>query len=98
MSASTSHAPWSAPRAVRPAVGRRFGVSTAQGAVEWTLKRNCSITPAQLLAAYGGLCVLALGVAAVSWLQGARLVVYSNDGSMLKEAIAASFGALRGGP
>lgn len=75
MSASTSHAPWSAPRAVRPAVGRRFGVSTAQGAVEWTLKRNCSITPAQLLAAYGGLCVLALGVAAVSWLQGARLVV-----------------------
>ena len=75
MSASTSRASWPAARAARPAAGWRFGVAAASGGVEWTLKRNCSITPAQLLAAYGGLCVLSLGVAGFSWLQGARLVM-----------------------
>jgi uncharacterized membrane protein len=74
MSASTSHALWRAARVARPADGWRFGVPAA-GGVEWTLKRNCSITPAQLLAAYGGLCVLSLGVAGFFWLQGARLVM-----------------------
>ena len=48
----------------------------ASGAtVEWVLKRNCSITPAQLLVAYGGLCMLSLGVAGFFWAQGARLVM-----------------------
>lgn len=53
----------------------RLGAPAASGAVEWLLKRNCSITPAQLLAAYGGLCVLSLGVAAIFWVFGARLVM-----------------------
>jgi uncharacterized membrane protein len=74
MSASTSPASWPAARVARPVDGWRFGVPAA-GGVEWTLKRNCSITPAQLLAAYGGLCVLSLGVAGFFWLQGARLVM-----------------------
>jgi uncharacterized membrane protein len=74
MSASTSPASWPAARVARPVGGWRFGVPAA-GGVEWTLKRNCSITPAQLLAAYGGLCVLSLGVAGFFWLQGARLVM-----------------------
>jgi uncharacterized membrane protein len=74
MSASTSPASWPAARVARPVGGWRFGVP-AVGGVEWTLKRNCSITPAQLLAAYGGLCVLSLGVAGFFWLQGARLVM-----------------------
>ena len=75
MSASTSHAPWLAAPAARPMGGWRFGVPAASGAVEWTLKRNCSITPAQLLAAYGAQCVLSLGVAGFFWTQGARLVM-----------------------
>lgn len=33
------------------------------GKREWTLKRNCSITPHQLLAAYGALCAASLTVA-----------------------------------
>lgn len=53
----------------------QFGVPAPSGAVEWLLKRNCSITPAQLFAAYGGLCVLSLGVAAISWALGASLVM-----------------------
>jgi uncharacterized membrane protein len=74
MSASTSHASWPAARAARPVGGWRFGVVAGDG-VEWTLKRNCSITPVQLLAAYAGLCVLSLGVAGFFWMQGARLVM-----------------------
>jgi uncharacterized membrane protein len=88
MSASTSRASWPAARAARPAAGWRFGVAAASGGVEWTLKRNCSITPAQLLAAYGGLCVLSLGVAGFFWLQGARLVMPFAWCELLAVAVA----------
>ena len=37
---------------------------------EWHLKRNCSLTPRQTVAAYGALCALSLGVAVVFLLQG----------------------------
>jgi uncharacterized membrane protein len=43
--------------------------------VEWLLKRNCSVTPSQMLGAYAGQCVLALGGAGFFWIQGARLVM-----------------------
>lgn len=72
MSASPSHASWSAARPVARAW--RFGVPVSGGGMEWVLKRNCSITPGQLLGAYAGLCVLALVVAVVAWAQGAQLV------------------------
>lgn len=88
MSASTSRASWPAARAARPAGGWRFGVAAASGGVEWTLKRNCSITPVQLLAAYGGLCVLSLGVAGFAWLQGARLVMPFAWCELLAVAVA----------
>ena len=59
-----------------PAGGSRFGMSTASdGSVMWVLRRNCSITPGQSLAAYGGLCVLLMGVAVFFWAQGAQLVM-----------------------
>jgi uncharacterized membrane protein len=52
------------------------GVSTATGdAVKWVLKRNCSMTPKQSLGAYGGLCVVLLGVAGGFWSQGAHWVM-----------------------
>jgi len=56
--------------------GLRFGVPQAGGSsVEWLLRRNCSISPAQLTLAYGALCLLSLAVASFFWLQGAHLVM-----------------------
>ena len=43
--------------------------------VEWWLKRNCSLTPRQLLGAYGLLCFGSLSVASLLWLQGVRMVM-----------------------
>ncbi len=43
--------------------------------VQWLLKRNCSIRPAQLLGLYLSLCVVSLGIASFFWVQGARLVM-----------------------
>lgn len=43
--------------------------------MEWSLKRNCSVTPAQLGCLYASLCVLSMGVAGFFWSQGATLVL-----------------------
>lgn len=43
--------------------------------VEWSLKRNCSFSPAQLLSVYASLCVISLGIATCFWLGGATLVM-----------------------
>lgn len=50
----------------------RGGVAVS---VEWSLKRNCSFSPAQLLAVYASLCVISLGIATCFWLSGATLVM-----------------------
>ena len=54
-----------------------FGASRvrARRRVQWLLKRNCSITPRQLLRFYASLCVLSLGIALMFWAQGATLVM-----------------------
>ena len=39
------------------------------------LKRNCSVTPAQLGWMYGSLCVVSLGVGVWFWVLGARFVL-----------------------
>jgi uncharacterized membrane protein len=43
--------------------------------VQWLLKRNCSITPAQLLGLFMSLSVVSLGIATFFWFQGAKLVM-----------------------
>lgn len=43
--------------------------------VEWVLKRNCSLSPSQLLAVYASLCVISLGIATYFWVEGATLVM-----------------------
>jgi uncharacterized membrane protein len=57
----------------------RFGheSSGAEGewAVEWRLKRNCSLAPRQLLGFYAVLCGISLAVAAFWWWHGARMVM-----------------------
>ena len=59
----------------------RFGSETAaeEGrggrALQWLLKRNCSITPRQLMKFYASLALLSLGIGAMFWAQGATLVM-----------------------
>lgn len=54
--------------------GYRF--ATVHGpCIRWSLKRNCSISPAQLGWFYASLCVISLGIATVFWQQGATLVL-----------------------
>lgn len=41
----------------------------------WRLRRNCSVTPAQLWGMYLTLCLLSLGIGLMFWWQGAGLVL-----------------------
>jgi len=43
--------------------------------IHWRLKRNCSVTPAQLGVAYGLLCTVSLGIGLFFWFQGAVFVL-----------------------
>ncbi|MCM5678760.1 DUF2244 domain-containing protein [Schlegelella sp. S2-27] len=44
--------------------------------MEWVLKRNCSISPRQLMAVYASLCVVSFGIASYFWAHGARVVMF----------------------
>ncbi|MBI5720076.1 MAG: DUF2244 domain-containing protein [Burkholderiales bacterium] len=64
------------------AAGLRFGrevvLSHERGAaraLQWQLRRHCSITPRQMLGAYALLCTISLAVALFFWLTGARAVL-----------------------
>ncbi len=74
MSATLSH-----PRiAVAAATGPlRFGAESGpeEGSVQWLLKRNCSVTPRQMMMFYASLSLLSLGIALLFWTQGATLVM-----------------------
>ena len=53
-----------------------FRFATVQGpSIQWALKRNCSVTPAQLGWFYASLCVVSLGIATFFWVQGATLIL-----------------------
>ncbi len=43
--------------------------------MQWLLKRNCSLTPRQMLGFYVGLSGLSLGIASLFWSIGATLVM-----------------------
>ncbi|MEO8807852.1 MAG: DUF2244 domain-containing protein [Burkholderiaceae bacterium] len=55
----------------------RFGRESAagEGSVQWVLKRNCSVTPRQMLWFFGSLCLLSLAIGGLFWHQGAPLVL-----------------------
>ncbi|MBL8343497.1 MAG: DUF2244 domain-containing protein [Rubrivivax sp.] len=58
--------------------GREVALTDERGApraVQWQLRRNCSVTPAQMLAAYGLLCAVSLAVALFLWFTGVRVVL-----------------------
>lgn len=52
----------------------RLATCSADG-VHWLLRRNCSVTPRQLMAMYLSLCGTSLAVAGLFWSQGATLVL-----------------------
>ncbi len=88
MSALTVQAP---PGLAGTAPRLRFGsaAGTGQGSVQWLLKRNCSVTPRQLLGSYASLCLVSLAIAAVFWSRGAPFVVPFTAAELL--AVGAAF-------
>ena len=52
----------------------RFAIVQGQG-IHWFLKRNCSVTPAQLGWLYASLCVVSLSIGTFFWFQGAVMVL-----------------------
>ncbi len=52
-----------------------YGDEANHQGVQWLLKRNCSVTPAQLLALFASLSVVSLGIATFFWFQGATLIM-----------------------
>jgi uncharacterized membrane protein len=53
-----------------------FRFATVQGqAIHWFLRRNCSVTPAQLGWLYASLCVVSLGIGTFFWFKGATLIL-----------------------
>ena len=56
--------------------------------VQWLLKRNCSITPAQLLGLFVSLSVVSLGIATFFWVQGATLIMPFAWAELIAVAIA----------
>ncbi len=79
MSATFAPSPWPAAHDSASAGAWRFGRELAveggrHAALQWVLKRNCSITPRQLGAVYLSLCVVASAISAGFWWQGARFV------------------------
>ena len=57
-----------------PYIVFRFATVSGQN-IHWFLKRNCSVTPAQLGWLYMSLCVISLSIGAAFWFQGAKLVM-----------------------
>jgi uncharacterized membrane protein len=52
----------------------RFATVSGQN-IHWFLKRNCSVTPAQLGWLYVSICVVSLGIGTFFWLHGAKLIL-----------------------
>jgi len=65
--------PGSAPAASSLRFGSFAGPDASS--VQWLLRRNCSMTPAQLIAFYLSLCAWSLAIAGAFWWRGATLVM-----------------------
>lgn len=77
----------------QPAPAFRFASLPMQdshgyGAVQWLLRRHCSLRPAQLGWLYLSLCVVSLSIAAFFWFQGATLVMHFAAAELLTVGVA----------
>ena len=61
--------------------------------MQWLLRRNCSMTPAQLVAFYLSLCAWSLAIAGAFWWRGATLVMPFAGIELL--AVGAALAGLR---
>ena len=53
-----------------------FRFATVHGQnIQWFLRRNCSISPSQLIWVYASLCIVSLGIGAAFWFNGAPFVL-----------------------
>jgi uncharacterized membrane protein len=57
-----------------PAPSFRFATVQDQN-IHWFLKRNCSVTPAQLGWLYASLCAVSLGIGLFFWFRGAVMIL-----------------------
>jgi uncharacterized membrane protein len=75
--------PWAAPAPLPASAALRFGrevwvpagASGTRPALQWVMRRNCSITPRQMMGAYGSLSAFSLLIAIGFWFQGAPFVL-----------------------
>ena len=89
MTAALAPNPWPAPAPVPGAwrFGRELPAGGAQ-AMQWVLRRNCSLTPRQALGAYALLSVVSLLVGLGFWLAGAPVVLFFTALELLALAAA----------
>ena len=93
MNTTFASSPWPVPPASRRDAGWRFGreldpmLAPLQG---WCfdLRRNVSLSPRQMLLAYGLLCALSLAVAAAFWSQGVSMVVLFTGAELMAVGLA----------
>lgn len=83
-----------------PHAGRRFEESAfvshpvyqfaqvSGPSVSWRLRRNCSVSPAQLLTVYLLLCALSLGIGLFFWQMGAPMVLLFAGFELLAVGVA----------
>lgn len=89
MTATLAPSPWPAPGAPVRNDGWRFArLLDSPAGWRFDLRRNVSITPRQLLAAYLLLCAVSLAVAAGFWLHGAGMVVVFTAIELVALAVA----------
>ena len=89
MNATVANRPWAPQAMPRRDAGWRFGRrDPAAGGWLWDLRRNCSISPRQLLNAYLLLCALAGVVGLGFWLQGVEAVLVFAGIELLAVGIA----------
>lgn len=90
MSATTAAAPWGPPARSHPSFGRRLLNPGPGGraALQWPLRRNCSITPRQLGAVYLSLCAVSLLISLWFMSQGAPYVAAFAGAELLAVGLA----------
>jgi uncharacterized membrane protein len=93
MNTVTAPGPWPAPTGAAGGSAWRFarlvqlpGRDTP--VLQWVLRRNCSITPRQLIAVYLSLCLFSLGVGLGFWWHGATYVLAFAGIELLMVGIA----------
>lgn len=95
MNPAFAPSPWPASSGQIGAAAWRFahqvlvpGRDGPRQALQWVLKRNCSITPRQMLGVYLSLCTISLAVAMGFWFHGAPYVLGFAGAELLLVGLA----------